>query len=176
MRKITLSILVAIALVSSALAQDQPKRGPSTAQERARFLDLTHKLEQTPLDRNLYADKKWALEWIDDVPDINVTPCPTVLGLDLVSSRYPYTSNLLFQVVFGSVAFAIEHPDKKDDQVARYTAGVESALKAYKGILRADPVASRALEELLQLQSEGKLADFVKAASKECRAGEQTGM
>ena len=53
---------------------------------------------------------------------------------------------------------------------------IESALKAYRGILRADPVASRPLEELLQKQSEGKLAEFVKAASKDCRPGTQTGM
>jgi hypothetical protein len=163
-------------LSALAFPQGQPKRGPSTAEERARFLALTRKLEQTPLDRNLYAEKRWALQWIEDIPDITITPCPVVLGEDLVASRYPYTQNLLFQVVFGSVAFVIEHPDKKDDQVAQYTAGVESALKAYKGILRADPVASRPLEELLQKQSEGKLEEFVKAASKECRASQQTGM
>lgn len=176
MRKSSWFYIAAILLSSLAICQDQPKRGPSTPEERARFLALTRKLEQTPLDRNLYAEKKWALQWIEDIPDITFTPCPTVLGVDLVSSRYPYTSNLLFQVVFGGVAFAIEHPDKKDDQLAQYTAGVESALKAYKGILRADPVASRPLEELLQKQSEGKLADFVKEASKECRPGSQTGL
>jgi hypothetical protein len=168
--------LAVLALSAILIGQDQPKRGPSTAEERTRFLALTRKLEQTPLDKSLYAEKKWALQWIEDIPDITVTPCPTVLGEDLFSSRYPYASNLLFQVVFGGVAFVIEHPDKKDDQVAQYTAGVESALKAYRGILRADPVASRALEELLQKQSEGKLAEFVKAASKDCRPGTQTGM
>ncbi|HMF91472.1 MAG TPA: hypothetical protein VKL40_12580 [Candidatus Angelobacter sp.] len=176
MRKTVWICLAGLALSALAVPQNQPKRGPSTAEERARFLALTRKLEQTPLDRNLYAEKKWALQWIEDIPDITVTPCPYVLGDEFPNSRYPYTSNLLFQVVFGSVAFMIEHPDKKDDQVAQYTAGVESALKAYKGILRADPVASRPLEELLQKQSEGKLEEFVKTASKECRASQQTGM
>lgn len=151
--------------------QNEPKRGPSTAEERHRFVALTHKLEENPLDKSLYDDKKWALQWIEDIPDITVTPCPTVFGLDFLTSRYRYGSNLMYQVLFGNVVFLIEHPDRKNDTVAQYTAGVESALKAYKGILRADPVVSRTMEELLQKQSQGKLADFVKESSKECQPG-----
>jgi len=156
-------------LLGQDAPQDEPKRAPSTPGERQRFVDLTRKLEQNPLDKSLYAEKKWALKWIEDIPDINVTPCPTVLGLDLIASRYRYGSQLMYQVLFGNVVFLIEHPDKKNDSVAQYTAGVESALRAYKGILRADPVVSRTMEELLQKQSQGKLADFVKASSKECQ-------
>jgi hypothetical protein len=48
-------------------------------------------------------------------------------------------------------------------------------LKAYKGILKADPMVSRTLEDLLQKQSEGKLADFVRETSKACQSGDQTG-
>jgi hypothetical protein len=177
MRKLLSVFLVAVFVAFSAVAQDEPKRGPSTPEERQRFVALTHKLEQNPLDKTLYDDKKWALQWIEDIPDINVTPCPTVLGLDLVASRYRYGSNLLYQVLFGNVVFLIEHPDKKNDTVAQFTAGVESALKAYKGILRADPVVSRTMEELLQKQSQGKLTDFVKQSSKDCQArGDQAGI
>ena len=176
MRKRLPFLIAALLLSSLAIGQDQPKRGPSTAEERTRFLTLTHKLEQNPLDKSLYDDKKWALQWIEDIPDITVTPCPTVFGPDFLASRYRYGSNLLYQVVFGNAVFLIEHPDKKNDATAQYTAGVESALKAYKGILRADPVVSRTMEELLQKQSQGKLADFVKQSSKECQVTtDQTG-
>src|SRR5260370_26888493 len=100
-----------------------------------------------------------------------------MLGLCLVYSRHRYGYNLLYQVLFGNVVFPIEHPDKKNDTVAQYAAGVESALKAYKGILRADPVVSRTMEELLQKQSQGKLTDFVKQSSKDCQArGDQAGI
>jgi hypothetical protein len=169
MRKAALSLVFLMSWNLSIVPQDEPKRGPSTAEERQRFLALTHKLEETPLDKNLYADKKWAIQWIEDIPDINVNVCPTLLGEEVIASRYKYAPNLLYQAVFGNVAFLIEHPDKKDDAVAQYTAGVESALKAYKGILKADPVVSRALEDLLQKQSQGKLADFVKQSSKPCQ-------
>ena len=176
MRQAVLVFLI-LSLGFSATAQDEPKRGPSTAEERQRFVSLTRKLEQNPLDKSLYPDKKWALKWIEDIPDINVTPCPTVFGMDFIVSRYRYADNLMYQVLFGNVVFLIEHPDKKNDSVAQYTAGVESALKAYKGILRADPVVSRTMEELLEKQSEGKLADFVKQSSKDCQArGDQAGL
>ena len=176
MRKLLPVFLVAVFVGFPAAGQDEPKRGPSTPEERRRFLTLTHKLEESPLDKSLYADKKWAIQWINDIPDINVLVCPTVLGTDFLVSRYRYAPNLEYQVMMGNVAFLIEHPDKKNDPVAQYTAGVESALKAYKGILRADPVVSRTMEDLLKKQSEGKLAQFIKDSSKDCKAGGQTGM
>lgn len=175
MRK-AIPALVLLIFAGISLAQDEPKRGPSTPEERQRFLALTRKLEQAPLDKSLYAEKKWAIEWISDIPDINVTVCPTLLGQDFLESRYRYAPDLLYQVVFGNVVFLIEHPDKKSDMAAQYTAGVESALKAYKGILKADPMVSRPLEDLLEKQSQGKLADFVRENSKECQSGDQTGI
>ncbi len=168
--------VLALNWVVLAQGQDEPKRGPSTPEERQRFVALTHKLEQSPLDKSLYAEKEWAKKWIEDIPDINVTVCPTLLGEDFLESRYRYAPDLLYQVVFGNVVFLIEHPDKKSDTIAQYTAGVESALKAYKGILKADPIVSRTLEDLLQKQSQGKLADFVRANSKDCQSGDQTGI
>lgn len=177
MHKAVRVFLAVLALSSLLIAQNQPKRGPSTPEERQRFVALTHKLEQMPLDKNLYPDKKWALKWIDDIPDINVNICPLVLGENFLTSRYRYTPEIMGQVVFGNVVFLIEHPDKANDHVAQYTAGVESALKAYKGILRADPVhASRSLEDLLEKQSQGKLADFVRESSKDCQSGDKTGL
>jgi hypothetical protein len=177
MGKVRWATVALLAICSLATAQNEPKRGPSTPEERQRFLALTHKLEQTPLDKNLNADKKWALQWIEDIPDINVNICPLVLGDDFLNSHYLYASQIMGQVVLGNVAFLIEHPDKKNDQVAQYTAGLESALKAYKGVLRADPMhVSRPMEELLERQNQGKLTDFVREHSKECSTGEQTGL
>ena len=175
---IFLLFIVGMALGSTpsrGAAQDEPKRSPSTAEERKRFLALTHKLEESPLDKSLYAEKKWAKQWIEEIPDINVNVCPVLLGQEFMISRYKYAPNLQYQVMFGNVAFLIEHPDKKDDTVAQYTAGVESALKAYKGILRADPEVSRDMEDLLRKQTQGKLADFVKEASKACQDTSQSG-
>ena len=60
----------------------------------------------------------------------------------------------------------MEHPDKAKDQNAQFLAGVESTLKAYKAILESKPDAkSKGLDGLLEKQSHGTLADFVRDAA-----------
>ena len=167
--------LIALILVSSSvfsvlLAQNEPKRAPSTAEERQRFISITHKLEQEPLDKSLYPEVKWAKKWLEDVPDVNVTVCaPFLFGVDFVREENKYAAQLSYQATFAEGVYIIEHPDKKSDTTAQYVAGVESALRAYGAILKSDPSAkSKALDELLEKQKQGKLADFVRDASKDC--------
>ncbi|HZD95974.1 MAG TPA: hypothetical protein VE133_17060, partial [Candidatus Sulfotelmatobacter sp.] len=60
-------------------------------------------------------------------------------------------------------------PDRKSDTTAQYLAGVESALKAYSVIVKSEPEAkSKTLDDLLVKQKQGKLAEFVRDASKGC--------
>jgi hypothetical protein len=163
-------LLFSLLAVTLSVAQDEPKRAASTAEERQRFLALTRKLEQNPLDKSLYEDKKWAKDWLRDVPDINVNVCaPLMFGMQFVLEQNQYTPQLSYQATFGSAAYIIEHPDKAGDTAAQFVAGVESALKAYSAILKSDPQArSKALDSLLEKQKQGKLADFVHDASKSC--------
>lgn len=178
MRRLGMISLLSLSLSVLPLlaAQDnQPKRAPSTAEERQRFLALTRKLEQNPLDKSLYADKKWAKQWLEDIPDINVNICaPVLFGTDFIREQNKYISQLSFQATFGEAAFIIEHPDKKADTTAQYLAGVESALKAYSAMVKSDSSAkSKALDSLLQTQREGKLPEFVRDSSKACDANKQ---
>src|SRR5579864_5107950 len=170
--RLVLSIFFMLALAAAFAAQDEPKpkRAPSTAEERQRFAALTHKLEQTPLDKSLYKDKIWAKQWLEDVPDINVNICaPILFGLDFVAEQNRYTPQLSYQATFGSAAYIIEHPDKAGDTDSQFIAGVESALKSYSAIVKNDPDAkSKSLDALLEKQKQGKLADFVRSASKSC--------
>jgi hypothetical protein len=154
----------------ASFAQDEPKRAASTAQERQRFIALTRKLEQSPLDKSLYQEKAWAKQWLEDIPDINVTICaPVLFGADFIREQNKYTPQLSYQATFASAVYIIEHPDKKGDTTAQYLAGVESALKAYSALVKSDPEAkSKTLDDLLEKQKQGKLADFVRDASKEC--------
>jgi len=162
--------LCCLFIVSLSFGQDEPKRAPSTAAERQRFLALTRKLEQNPLDKSLYNEKVWAKQWLEDIPDINVNICaPLLFGMDFIREQNKYTPQLSYQATFGSAVYIIEHPDKKGDTTAQYIAGVESALKAYSAIVKSEPGAkSKAMDDLLEKQKQGKLADFVRDASKEC--------
>jgi len=161
--------LLLAALCGAAGAQ---QRGPSTPEERARFVQVAHKVEANPLDPALKEDARWALKWITDVPDIEVSLCPAPLG-GLIGSHSKYEAALFGDYALALGAFVIEHPDKAKDEAAVNLAGVTSALKAYQAILKQDPKAtSAALEELLKKQAKGELGDFVQKATREqCKEG-----
>jgi hypothetical protein len=170
MRKAGVISLILFFLAVLTVAQDEPKHAPSTPAERQRFLALTRKLEQNPLEKSLYDEKKWAKKWLEEIPDINVNICaPILFGIDFVAEQNKYTPQLSYQATFASAAYIIEHPDKAGDMDAQFLAGVESALKSYSAIVKSDPQAkSKALDALLEKQKQGKLADFVRTASKSC--------
>src|ERR1051326_8448316 len=174
MRKVGLISFLLFSLAVLSFAQDEPKdepkRAPSTAAERQRFLTLTRKLEQTPLDKSLHSEKTWAKKWLGDIPDINVNICaPILVGMDFVTEQNKYTPQLSYQATFGGAAYIIEHPDKAGDTDSQFIAGVESALKSYSAIVKNNPDAkSKALDGMLEKQKQGKLADFVRSASKSC--------
>ena len=170
MRRRTYLLMTLILVSVFAWAQDEAeqKRGPSTVEERKRFLDVVNKFEKTPLDPGLIRDIDWARTWLEDVPDINVTVCPTPLG-NLLVENYQYKSRLGVQFTLAMGAYLIQHPDKASDNISQYTAGVQSALRMYKAILKTKPEAkSKAMEELLDKQADGTLDGFIRQASKMC--------
>jgi hypothetical protein len=166
----TFSILIGVlTLCLVTPAQSAAQRGPSTAAERERAVSIAHKLEKAPLDKSLHPDREWALLWLIQVPDVHVKLCTSVLG-DFMNSKYKYASDIVGQLTLSSAAFVIEHPDQASDDLAQYMGGVEGVLKAYKSILREKPKAkSKALDDLLQKQSQGELAEFIREASKSCK-------
>jgi hypothetical protein len=167
-------VIVSIGLLAGAQDQQDQKRPPSTPEERKRFVALVHKLEKTPLDQNLNSEVTWALQWLQDIPDVNVNICFDPLGR-FVNEEYRYDSRIRGQFVLGMGAFLIEHPQKTADNGATFLAGVESALRAYRSILRTKPEAkSHGLDELLSKQDDGQLTDFVHDASKGCEDTNQT--
>jgi hypothetical protein len=170
MRRQIYLLMVVVLLSAFAWAQDEtePKRGPSTAEERKRFLDVVNKFEKTPLDPALIRDIDWAQKWLEDVPDINVTVCPAPLG-NLLTENYQYRSRIAVEFTLAMGAYLIQHPEKASDNISQYTAGVQSALRMYKAILKSKPEArSQAMEELMEKQADGTLDDFIRQASKMC--------
>ncbi|MBZ5564805.1 MAG: hypothetical protein LAP13_20590 [Acidobacteriia bacterium] len=174
MRNIISVCFGVISLCFIAAAQGGPQRGPSTVAEREHAVAIAHKLEEAPLDKSLRPDREWALLWLIQVPDVHVTLCLAVLG-DFMKSKYKYSPEVTAQLTLSTAAFVIEHPEKVSDVIEQYAAGVEGVLKAYKAILRDKPQAkSKALEDLLEKQSRGELAEFIRESSKGCtqRTGE----
>ena len=63
------SILISILLCISTLASHAVAQKTSTLEERARWVEITHKLEAAPLDEDTNKQGEWALKRLMDVHD-----------------------------------------------------------------------------------------------------------
>jgi hypothetical protein len=151
---------------SSAFAQ---KRGPSTAAERQRAVEITTLLETDPLNKNAEALSRELLTWLIEIPDISVTICTGMLG-DYSQLKGDYKGTITTQLSFGETKFVIEHPEQANDEYQVYLAGVESVLRTYQNIKKAKPmVRMEPLEQLLLKQQAGELPEFIKNAMVGCK-------
>jgi len=163
-------ILLCPLLSPSLLPADE--RGPSTAEERAKVLDLTHKLETDPLNPEAEEWRTWLAQWIDEVPDVVVPICPPLLP-QLLRNNRNYAHELAMQVVYSSAAFIVAHPDQQIDQQAVFQAGVDGMLKSYEAILKAKPRARwYFLDSLIQMRDKGELKEYLrKQIDENCISG-----
>jgi hypothetical protein len=156
-----------------ARAQQQPKRGPSTAEERARAVKIAHELEEDPLGKDAKDNRAWVIQWITDIPDITVTECAEYFG-KLTPPLRGHIREIVMQMDISSAAFMIEHPDKAKDDQAVATAGLLGSLKAYQSILKGDPQARWPfMDKVIQMRDQGKLDDFVSDTRRKCAQDEE---
>lgn len=164
-----LRILALAALVALAPATATAARGPSTPEERRRAVETVRKLEKQPLARSSNEARRWLLQWIVDIPDISVTLCSGPLDALAEDEESPYAKMLYVQAGFGMAAFLVENPRKVKDWAAVQTAGLESVLRAYDSVLRADPEARLdVLDRLETARKTGKLRKVVETDMAEC--------
>ena len=166
MNRTALALVLALAAVPAAALA----RGPSTPAERKRAVETTRQLEKDPLANGAMAARKWLLTWIEAIPDITVRTCSgplDALAQDRGDERY---GRILFaQTSFGIVSWLIEHPKTKNDWVGEQVAGLESALRAYRSVLRREPQARwEELDLLLEAKRQGKLAEVVEQTMETC--------
>jgi hypothetical protein len=155
-----------LAVFSVASTRKAKAQGTSTPEERARWAEITHKLESNPLDESVNKDGEWALNRLSDAHDIHVPLCPALLG-EFNDAKYKYRHEVTRQYMLASGAFLIENPAKAGDVAAMNVAAVESVLKVYSAILQQKPDAKwKPFDDLLKKQSQGKLDD---ALRKQCK-------
>lgn len=142
----------------------------SSTQDRERFVLVTRKLENAPLNSSLQEDRKWALEWLTNAPDVSVTVCADPLG-GVVTSDYAYAPEILVQYMFSMATSVIEHSETAQDPNAIQLEGVEGALNAYRSILMVKPEAkSPELDGVLEAQDRGELPEYVRKAFDRCKS------
>jgi hypothetical protein len=148
------------------VAQRAAAQATSTPEERARWVEITHKLESNPLDESVNKDGEWALNRLSDAHDIHVPLCPALLS-EFNDAKYKYRHEITRQYMLASGAFLIENPTMAGDVAAMNVTAVGSALKVYTAILRQKADAKwKPFDDLLKKQSQGKLDD---ALRKQCK-------
>jgi hypothetical protein len=92
---------------------------------------------------------------------------PFVVCLDQVpgvSDQGNLGKALLWQIVFGSGVFLEEHPEAAQDREAYMTAGLQSAVRAYRNALVKNPqMRIQVFDQLDELEKQGKLVEHVRA-------------
>lgn len=136
--------------------------GNATAGETdaATFVRLTRALEADPMQDTTKEIRSWMMDWATETKDVSVKVC---LIMDMIPAKEEsYSAILMLQSMFGNAAYQIEHPGKKSDQLAQQVAGVESMLKAYTSLLRANPEKHfDGLDMLVKRQDAGQLASYL---------------
>jgi hypothetical protein len=169
MKNITTVLLALVLFVSGQGAFAE--RGPSTAEDRARVVQLVQKLQANPIDPRLTSDREWALQWLIEVPDVNVTICPDLLA-PVLGTQYRYRSDLIVFNTLASAVFVIQNPGANLFRVNQ--AALERTLAAYQSILKARPTATlQGLDDLVEMKNNGGLDKYVQSATENCTRGAQ---
>ena len=161
------ALLALLVFVTSASAQIIAQSSP---EGRQRFVSVVHSLERAPLNPTLQGDRRWAVQWLTDAPDVSVTACLEPLG-GVSEKDYAHAPEIIVQYMVAMAAFIIENPGKANDPDAQQLAGVQGALNAYRSMRTAQPDhKSPTLEKLLETQSRDELPGFVRKAYLHCSA------
>ena len=155
-------LIIVCSFLSLAITQNIFAQDTSTQEERAQWVEITHKLESSPLDDGVNKQGETALKQVSDAHDIHVPLCPALLS-EFNGMKYAFAHTITRQYMLASTAFLIENPNKASDTKALNLAAVESVLKIYSAILQQKPDAkAKPLDDLLKTQSQGKLEDSLK--------------
>ncbi len=160
-RQLVSIFVVLLVWVSTLVSQRSLAQETSTPEERAQWVEITHKLESSPLDEGVNQQGEMALKRLSDVHDVHVPLCPSLLT-EFNDRKYAYSHEITRQYMLASAAFMIENSGKANDHEALIVGAVESVLKTYQAILRQKPAAkSKMIEDLLKQQSNGKLNQII---------------
>jgi hypothetical protein len=163
--------LLGCALLAAPASAFAAGRGPSTPEERKQALEYIHDLQVNPLGPQALDERRWMLKWLAEIPDVTVHLCGITLdGLPKVDKKD--TALIIFAQMLSQAAFLLQNPDKQDDLLAQYQAGVEGELQVYEVLLKSNPKDRQPfLDDLIQRRDAGTLVQWVKdraAATKGC--------
>lgn len=151
---------VYLAAPSGAAVANEIERGPSTAAERTRVIQIALDAQNDPL-KNEKRDGAWFRAWVNEVPDLTLNPSPLDGWLKFAPAP-AVRAALGFQYLASVMAFQIQHPELADQLLASDQAGLEGVLRAYETLLRTDGLyRSTELDLALEARDQNRLPAFL---------------
>jgi hypothetical protein len=148
-------------LLLAPLGSSAANRGPSTPEERKQALKYIGDFQADPLNPNLQPEIQWVVKWTQQIPDVRLDLCSSFYKLREPEKKDGQT--LFTAMVFAQTVFVLQNPDKQNDHLAQYQAGVEGVLRIYETLRKGNPRDRQPfLDDLIQRREAGSLAQFVK--------------
>jgi hypothetical protein len=139
----------------------------STKAERQRALSVIDKLEQSPMDPSLKADRDWVFQWVKS-SDVDATICSALIKPLTDQKPSEFRNALMLQNILSSARYTMEHPRSKDT-VAMFQASTEGMIRAYRNLLKQDPARhNEFLDSLIAKQEAGQLISYVRENARVC--------
>jgi hypothetical protein len=143
--------------------------GPTTVEEKQRFLEMAYRLQQTPLDPALRPEVQELLAVMAEATDFTVLICTGSTPWMAEKPEYKYGPELLALDLMAMSAYILQNPITGKEGSVHNRAGLTATLRGYEAILKQDPGShSKALDDLLLLEKQGRLDDWFHAHSKGC--------
>ena len=165
LRKLSAALLgcTLLAAPASTIAAD---RGPSTPEERKQALEYIKNFMADPLNPALKSEISWVAGWIIEIPDVHVSLC-NIIELPMGNKKDGQT--LITAMVLAQTAFALQNPDKQNDELAQYQAGVEGVLRVYELLMKDNPKDHQLiLDDLIQRRDAGTLPQWIMERAANC--------
>ena len=161
--------VLSIAATFSAPALAQQGRGPSTANEHARVVQLARVADKDPVATMSSPDGRWFEKWADEIPDYMFGPDNGAYWFMTTAAKGELKRVLRFHHTVSTAAFQVQNkilnPRNDPAQMeAKTLAGVEGLLRAYESLLASRPEnRSPLLDQAVIVRNQGGLPAFVKA-------------
>ncbi|WP_282295033.1 hypothetical protein [Stenotrophomonas sp. PS02289] len=170
-----LALPLCLALTSSLLANEPAAPAAEEESTHAKALRYTRALEETPDAADAAEVRRALLDWGMNNGEFEVNLC-NVMDLPELGhkDRSPITTELTQQMLFGNIAFQIEH-GTDTPELARQVAAAESAIKVYTVMLAKHPELRIAqMDALIAEQKAGRLDRHLTPVVTDCLAARRT--
>jgi hypothetical protein len=143
-------------------------RGPSTPEERKKAVELVELLETAPASPDAAAARQWLTTFVSEVPDLTVKQCMSLIAP--AADRAAIRPELMSQHIFSGAGYLLRNPGTAAGGTDTLTAALVGTVRAYRAWKQADAsVAHPRLEQLAELEANGQLETYVRAAGRNCR-------